>query len=371
MNIALSLLLAFSLSAYTQEDEDTLLELEVLDEMKGEISKAKSEPEAIESSNPYNSVLNDLEKLNRSSEEIKLQARKDLYKRNRRFIDYKYYLDLQDVIKSPLFKATIKKGTVIYSVPDNKRFSVPKDIYVWAHAVADSEHYIYILDKQYQIKYKAYVNKVHNVEDVANLDVPPTQYIEVDHEKKYKPQIDDVPHYVTLFKLHMDYLVSKYTSDLVNQEEGGQGFGFRLSGSSLYKFSLPFDLGATIEYENTSFSLQNSEKATRYAVSVGPTLRWHPILFEKKQYFISMSFLTSLASKISGTTTLPNQEVSLASNSFDLSIAVSKNNRWGQFFWGGSFKRSWLTAKANQGNISINDTSKVDDSLGVFIGQEF
>ncbi len=346
----------------TQEDDlDALRRLEAMKE-----SENQKRPNQI-SENPYQKrvetdPLKDMYRLYEKQNKVKNWKRREAYIDSRRFKDYKYFLDLEDVVESPIFKATLRKGTSLYSIPDLKKYRLPKDVYVWAHSKSDTEKYIYVLNEDYQIKYKVSRHHVINVEKVAELDVPPETYQEVDYTTKLIPLYDKKLSYSMSAYLQSDYISSNFTSDVVNNSESSTGQALRFSGVGLIKLTTPFDIGVKADYEMASFS-----GASKTTLSIGPGLRWKAVEIGTEQYHVGIFFQTSVSSKL----TFDSESLNLKSNSVELMLSQTFPNHWGAFVWGASVRRNWIKVRSNQGLLAISDTNAVDNSLGVFLGQEF
>jgi hypothetical protein len=367
-------------------DPGTIREAEIMDTLSDEQDKIDDEQasqllegedeelQQVSGANPYQPKGDPIEVIQKLQQPVKDQralTRKDLMDRGRKYRDYQYYLELEDILKSDIFKGVVKRGTYLYSVPKMKKYRLNRDITVWAHHLADKEKYIYITNKQYQIKYKVFAKNIHNVERVANLEVPPSFYQEYDPSIRQRAREDDNPKSILMFDINLDYISSDFTADVLDSFSAEAGYGYRAGFSTLYKFSLPFDIGARIEMEQGFFDLETNESTTKTTISLGPIIRWKPLKIKRHTLFISTAFLFSLNSRLSGVALSNNRNIKLSSNAFELNIAKRRKNKVGHYFYGLAYKRSWTRTTSDQGSIAISDTEKIDDSLGVVIGQEF
>ncbi|MBL7665836.1 MAG: hypothetical protein JNM93_11940 [Bacteriovoracaceae bacterium] len=293
---------------------------------------------------------------------------KEMFNRERRFKDYKYQLEMEDIEANGTFMGSIRKGVPIYRVLDNKKVIMTKDTYVRAYKIADSDHYIYILNSKNIPVYKVYYEKIINIERIVDLDVPPTEYTEVEH-KIEKAKIDDHEElkWSMWLRGHLNYVVSNFTADLLNQPKANSGVGTRLDGALFLDWDFPVKIGAMVGYENFSFDLNATESAKLNTINIGPVFKFDAFTYKERVFRMSVGILTSLHSQI----TTPNDEIKLRQNSLSIEVGHYIPNSYGEFVFGFGFKRNWFRVQSNQSGITLVNNNRVDDSLGTFIGQTF
>ncbi len=321
----------------------------------------------IEKKNPYkkrveSDPLKDVFSLQEQQLESKRRLQRKQYLQTRKFLDYKYYIELEDIIDSPLFTASLKKGSLIYSVPEGEKYRLPKDVYVKAYSLSDSEHYLYLINNKGVIKFRAPRSSLEKIERISNLDVPPTLYQEVPPKEKPLIKYDRKLRLKNLLQVHLDYISSNFTSDVLSNAQAQTGTGFRTSFATLYQFETPFELGLKAEFEKSNF-----DTATRDTFLLGPSIKWRSFKIGKDSFHLSTSFLNALSSRLSS----EDQSIRLQAGVLDISLSYASPNSWGKFIWGISARRYWQKVKSTKNQLALTDPNSVDNSIGGFIGQEF
>jgi hypothetical protein len=318
--------------------------------------------------------FDELEKITVGQKKIthaKGMDKKDHFDRMRRFKQYKSDLELSDIQKSPIYTGSIKRGAKLYAISESKVYKLPRDIYVNAHKVPDSDNYIYITDKNLKLKYKVHYRDIVNIDTIADLYIPPTYFEEKAPivDKTRSQNIEEVP---TAWRLraHIDYLVSNFTADLVDSNEANSGMGLRVNGAYIFKWDLPLEIGLMGEYEEASFTVSPSY-ARMFNTSIGPVLRTRPLDIGGKKVRISSAITTGISGNISYPSGGSIKRVNLQTNSFQISASQFVKNNWGEFILGLDFKRNWNKALADSATLSLDNNNRIDDSIGLFIGQEF
>lgn len=313
-----------------------------------------------------NNIFTELQEVRDKEIERIIEARK--YSQNRRYTDTELFtlkVTLEEIIKSELKPAFIKRGSILIELSSGDEKYSPKGLSVKAYTKLDQDGYRYIVDKQNVPRYKIAVDSITDVTEVTDLYREPEKFVRLE-KKAPKNVYDKSLKYNIDFNFHTGLSLTQFTKSII-QDAGDYAPLLRLELTLSSNFDLPVDTGLAIVYEGVSGTIENGGGTfSSRTLSFGPNFIFKKVLASYDLKLQPRLAVLADLNEIRGDETITHK---LSDTS--LLFALEKEIKWasvGVFNLGYSFQRKWLKPKAKSQGLNFSTNAESDDSFAVYIG---
>lgn len=264
---------------------------------------------------------------------------------------------------------SLRNGTVIRRIDNNKNQTIYKQMFVKNYRQEDEHGFKYLLNKDGTVTYKVYSERVEPIKEELVLHEPPANYTPAPYIVKtfYDEKLSLPPE----FTFYAGSVRGDFIKDLFNDPKAGSGSSTQYGLHFSTKWNLPIKAGGVIHYERSNYSLQGGGKVIYTSPSIGPQFKtkdfdWFVIPFRLQAQFRVSPFARATAETINGPGTFK-----FNSADFLASIEVPFKNRWGEFVLGGYLQNQWLNIKDQKTLVDVKATNKTNKSFGISLAQVF
>ena len=311
-------------------------------------------------------IFDELDSLREEKANKILKSRKSSEKR--RYTETELFtlkVTLEEISKSPIETAFIKKGAILFSLKDGSKKYTPKRLTVRAYSKADKGGYRYIINSDGTPKYMVSIDNITNVSEITNLYRKPKTFTRLE---KQTPLIvfDEKFNYSLLFNFHTGVSLTQFTKSIIKDAQDYAPL-LRLEAGTNTNFDLPIDTGLSLVYEQISGNLEsNAGSFSTRALSLGPN-------FKKDKFIGSYDFILQTRMDIVSNLTerRSGETINHSLSDTSLLLAIEKDfkiKNIGGFKLGYSVQRKWLKPKAKSTGLDLSLNAKSDDSFGIYIG---
>jgi hypothetical protein len=274
---------------------------------------------------------------------------------------------IENIRKSPVYRAQINKGTFVYDLNKKEVFQIPRHIYVYAHKRMDAGKRRYIINKKGVISHMILAKDLHNVDSfIGEMYEGPSTYTPFE-KVKIKKQFDEKGQWSVGGALYTGLYKPTFTKDLGDETVNILGTTFKGEVNTLFKFRPEYQLGVSVQLENYTMDLSAGDDISSTNWSIGPIFKSGVIkLFASDIHFMAQyrwSMVGSITDKRDGLAAKYNY----SSNQLQLGVlSVDQEATIGGLYnWGLHFQRQWVRGAALTYTLETNPSNNFDDAIFV------
>jgi hypothetical protein len=311
-----------------------------------------------------------VDRLSEIRQEREKRIKKSQIDRVERFTSLRREIKIDDILASDLESVVIVEGKSIIHYQSNKSYKFEHNQTVQVYKQQDDFGYFYLKQKNGLIRFKVHRTDIHFLTHVVKMYEEPTYYEPEKFEKKF--QYYDKNLYTThTIGFDVDFVSSKFTSEVLGENRPIQGQTTTYSYSYLTDWSFPVDFGVIAKAENTSYSKGLYDSIVNRTLSLGPTLKSKGFWLGQREFKLMTRFTASLVSRLTTRYLGGLDRYDLKTYSFEVGIENHIKNFLGTFILGASFKKRWVELDQTTSSSFINDLNTNDTSFGFYIAQKF
>lgn len=277
-------------------------------------------------------------------------------------------IQLEDILKSPLLRGYINKGTLLYNMVKKRQERVTQNIYVKAYSLTDIEEYHLIQNENGTVTYKVRSADISNIETISSLYEPPSRFQPVSETEVYN-QLDDESIRLTPELLyHTGITRPELMRDLTN-DKNHTGRVTKIELRAIGDFSIPIRVGISGYYANTQAQVgTGGENYKIDTLAIGPVLQVPHILEELIDINFNASFHSSILANVVERRRDETLNYRLSQSMLTLGIEKEIKFLLGKFIIGANFQRQWGRANSDEFNIDVDNESNYDDNYTLMFG---
>ncbi len=276
-----------------------------------------------------------------------------------------------NILASPLNQRVIVKGATLVDNAGGTTLA-PKDTIVEVHDLPDERGYFYLPGKEGgTFRARVHGSSLFTLADVTEMYEPPRQYSAITEAREHTPY-DRHPGWRAEALFGQGRTRHRWTADALDRGLEDT-FATRLGASALFDWQGRFQLGPTFQYETAAFE-GSALKANYHNPSFGLAVK-SGLLGERTVLSrVGAQFRTGpfarLDVKAAPGEGLPAR-VPLNVTSLLLSWENVRSNRVGDWSWGLSWQREWVSLRRQEGSVALRDANSTNDQMSVFVTQGF
>ena len=279
---------------------------------------------------------------------------------------HKAIIDREEILQSKVVQKTLKHLSSVQRIDDEKLFGVTESMIVRVFEKIDEHDFFYILSNDNEVRYRVKSAYVEDVKSITELYEPPRYYSEVKVHKNISPYDRDLA-WLNELATGLSLNSASWFSDLVDDSNLQNGFGFMLKAQSLADMGERFRLGASINLENAKFS-SSTNSINMQNISLGIVGKSRPFETNDFLWRLSAEFRYSLLGHLTQSSANSQKKINFRSTSLNLGWEKLETNALGPWSWGLNFQRDFPKL-ANQNQFFNQNTNETNDSFIVQLTQ--
>jgi len=265
---------------------------------------------------------------------------------------------------------SIKGGSPIVRLEDNKTFITEKTIWVKYYTLEDENGFKYLINKNGETTLRIDSRYVRPIQQEISLHVPPTKYTPAT-EKKLEAEYDKNLNFRPEVSFYSGYVMGDFMKDLFNDSNARTGFSNQFGAHLFADWKLPLKVGGVLHFERATYGLKEDGKINYQSLSFGPQFKTKDFELAGLAYRFQLQIRVSPFAKVNAETS--SGAVNFNFNSTDLLTTFEHpmKNTLGEFVLGVFTQSQWLNFREQPEIVSVRASNKTNTSLGLFLSQVF
>jgi hypothetical protein len=280
-------------------------------------------------------------------------------------------IDIEVIKSSPIERLVVRKNTSFVKIENNSIYYGKDSFIVKGHTQPDEQGFIYVVDKNGNVKYKVHIDSTEPLKEELILHEPPKYFSVVNDKKIKKKEFDQDLEFSPEPFFHYDLVWAEFTRDLLDDPNAYSAKGYRYGANFLVNWKTNFRYGLAAEYQEVDHQLKDGN-AKFSAITLGPVFHSSSFSIFDNPCEISASALWGIKAD------LVTEESDGASRSYrlapmNISIAIDRpfKNSYGDFRFGIEYRKQWVDVLSSSEDVRLNTTSTTNNFLGFYVAQSF
>jgi hypothetical protein len=279
-------------------------------------------------------------------------------------------IDYKKIKASGVGLICIPKGFSIINFKENIQFKLPKALTVRAYRQPDEGHFLYIIGKNDELKYKVALSSTEPLKEVTQMYEGPELYIT--HPAKIKKDED-----AEIFKINhqifmgFDKSSSFFSAALLSEPNALIGSTQRYGYSLSSLWDSPINVGAFIYWDNTSYEPGFYSSIVSRSLIAGLSLKSRDLYYKSLRFEIGTMFGFALQSKFSARYLGGVDSYELDQNILQIYAEYKIPNRFGDFSVGANYRKIWSELVKSSNTNPVGDLNSNDYAIGIYLAQGF
>lgn len=274
----------------------------------------------------------------------------------------------EDILKSPIFKGYINKGTILYNLITKKQEKLTQNSYVKAYSLIDDEGYYYLQNENGSLTYKVRETELAKIAWISNMYEPPKKFVPVIKKKKDFRFQDKNLSISPIFNYHFGRTRPTFLRDLTN-DQTHTGSLTRFEFKTMGNFDFPIHMGLSLIYTDIRANVGTSnENYKMTSLAIGPTLAIRNLMEDLIDIDLIASVHSSIFSNLRETRISQALDYNLTQTMLMLGVEKPFKIFLGRLIVGANFQRQWSKASSNEFNVDTNASNNYDDSYSLSFG---